>query len=271
MKLCFQNSGKYAGILALPALCKLQVEFTVEYTATIELLKSENAQRTRARKEMLLGSIHNCSVRITVYGVESEKSSVGQLLSAAGLYLQHPSTTELSKSINYWNPHYLLRPGSQMPALEGLSISSKINNATNVDSIDEIHKSRFMQMFNSASGPISNLVNPIPSPRLKSQLKEYVTHCYARNNELIKFSHQFIALAMMAEKECGIMEISQFSSLWEPFRSSGSSVLQLVAIFHRNYCFLCIYSSNCQIDTVIKLQGHARATQNPSMEGYLLT
>jgi hypothetical protein len=45
------------------------------------------------------------------------------------------------------------------------------NNLTTADSIDETHKGRFMQIFNSANGPSSPL-NPTSSPRLKSTLKE---------------------------------------------------------------------------------------------------
>jgi hypothetical protein len=38
------------------------------------------------------------------------------------------------------------------------------------------------------------------------------------------FSHQVTALAMMAEKECGVVQNAQFPSLWEPLDSPGSIV-----------------------------------------------
>ncbi|CZR60109.1 uncharacterized protein PAC_10004 [Phialocephala subalpina] len=205
MKLSFQDSRKYAGILALPALCKLQEEFNIDYTANMVASGSRKDQRTTSGKATPLNSAHDCSVRIVVYGVKSEQHSVGQLLSDAGLYLQHPSAAELYRHVDYWNPHYLLRPGSQMPSLEALSISPDVNNVTRTDSMDETHKSRFMQIFNSANGSSSSL-SPTCSPRLKSALKD----------------HEVTALAMMTEKECGIVENPQFPSLWNPLNRSGS-------------------------------------------------
>ncbi len=171
MKLSFQDSNDYAGILALPALCKLQEECTIEYTANMVALGSQKDEKSVKGKATTPNATHNCSIRIVVYGVKSQESSVSQLLSDADLYLQHPSATELYRHVDYWNPHYLLRPGSQMPTLESLSISLDGNNVTTTDSIDEMDKSRFMQIFNSANGP-SGPLNPIPSPRLKSTLKE---------------------------------------------------------------------------------------------------
>lgn len=171
MKLSFQDSGKYAGILALPSLYKLQEEFNINYTANLVVSGSRKDQRTASGKATMPNSAHDCSVRIIVYGVKSEGNSVGHLLSDAGLYLQHPSAAELYRHVDYWNPHYLLRPGSQMPKLETLSISPDVKDVTTTDSTDEAHKSRFMQIFNSANGPNSHL-NPTSSPRLKSRLKE---------------------------------------------------------------------------------------------------
>jgi hypothetical protein len=171
MKLSFQDSRKYAGILALSALCKLQEEFNIDYTANMMASGSRKDQPTASGKTKKPNSVHDCSVRIVVYGAKSEGTSVGRLLSDSGLYLQHPLAAEPHKHVNYWNPHYLLRPGSQMPKLEALSISLDVNNVTSTDSLDETHKSRFMQIFDSANGP-NNLLSPIASPRLKSILKE---------------------------------------------------------------------------------------------------
>lgn len=171
MKLSYHEDKKYAGILNLPILCKLQEEFTIEYTAQMVALESRKSQRTGTGKPTLPHSTYNCSVRIVVYGCKSEKNSVSQLLSKAGLFLQHPSAAELDKHVDYGNPHYLLRPGSQMPKLENLSLSPNVNNVTTADLMNESQKSRFMQIFNSASGP-SNLLAPPCSPRLKSILNE---------------------------------------------------------------------------------------------------
>ncbi|PMD44747.1 hypothetical protein L207DRAFT_483787 [Hyaloscypha variabilis F] len=202
MKLSFQDSKHYAGILALPALCKLQEECTIEYTVNMVALGSRKDQEAVKGKASAPNAAHDCSVRIVVYGVKAQESSVSQLLSDADLYLQHPSAAELDRHVDYSNPHYLLRPGSQMPKLESLSIFLDRNNVTTSDPIDETHKSRFMQIFNSASGPSSPL-HLISSPRL---------------------NHQVTALAMMAEKESGIVQNAHFPSLWEPLHSPGSIV-----------------------------------------------
>lgn len=171
MKLSFEDSKKYAGILDMPALCKLQEEFTIEYNARIVAPESLKRQKAGMKKEKLPGSSHECQIRIVVYGVKSEAYAVGQLLSGAGLYLQQPSATEVYKHLEYWNPHYLLRPGALAPKLEILSISADKNNVASSDCLDESQKSRFMQIFNSACGPIS-FFKATPSLRLKSTLKE---------------------------------------------------------------------------------------------------
>jgi hypothetical protein len=62
MKLSFQDSKKYAGILTLPALCKLQEECTIEYAANMVAFESRRDQksvkrhptpRTTVRSELL--------------------------------------------------------------------------------------------------------------------------------------------------------------------------------------------------------------------------
>ena len=76
---------------------------------------------------------------------------------------------ELDRPIEYWNPHYLTRPGSQMPSLAALSITQGVSHEVVAESIDETQKSRSMQLFNSANGPSKHL-NVTPSPRLMTRL-----------------------------------------------------------------------------------------------------
>lgn len=170
MKVYFQDSSKYAGILVLPVLCRLQEECTIEYTANMVALGSRKDEKPVKRKATATIAAHDCSIRIAVYGLKSQQSHVSQLLSDADLCLQHSSAGELYRQVDYWNPHYLLRPGSQMPKLELLSISLDGNSQT-TGSLDETDKSRFMQIFNSATGPSSPL-KPMLNPPLKSTLKE---------------------------------------------------------------------------------------------------
>ncbi len=173
LKLYFQDSNKYAGLLTLPVLTKILDEFVVKFDATLVASKSQ-LSRTSGRKATKRDSSRECCVRITVYGLKREKSAVSNLLSEAALYLQQPSAAECDREVEYCNPHYLLRPGSQMPMLEELSISSDFRNQTAPDALDEANKSRFMRIFDSAADfKITSRV--ISSPRLRSTLKGYVT------------------------------------------------------------------------------------------------
>lgn len=171
MKLTFQDSKKYAGILALNVLCLLKEKFTIDYKAEMVASEPQGKQGTGKEKKSTPKSTHDCSVRIVVYGMKSEASSVGKMLADAELYLQQPFATECHREVDYWNPHYLLRPGSEMPKLEDLSLSPSTKNVRSSDVIDESHKSHFMRIFNSANGPRIQL-NLRPSKRLKSSLKE---------------------------------------------------------------------------------------------------
>ncbi|KAF2191078.1 hypothetical protein K469DRAFT_746516 [Zopfia rhizophila CBS 207.26] len=206
LKLNFQDSNKYAGLLTLPALGKLLDEFYVKFTATLIASQSRPSQASRKVKVKDLVRTQECSVRIVVYGMKRDKSAVGSLLSDAGLYLQQPSAEECDRDVEYCNPHYLLRPGAQMPKLDELSISSNARKGGSSEMLDEVNKSRFMQIFDFAND-VSNCLQVVPSSRLCSTLKDY----------------QLTALAVMAEKECGIVEKPMFPSLWEITSVSGTT------------------------------------------------
>lgn len=53
-----------------------------------------------------------------------DTAKIGVILSDDGLYLQHPSPAQYGLELEYHNPHYLVRPGSEMPKLEELSLFS---------------------------------------------------------------------------------------------------------------------------------------------------
>ena len=110
LKLYFQDSNKYAGLIATPALCRLLDKFFVKFTATLIGSRSKPSPVTSKNTKKSFAS-YNHSVRIVVYGLKGEKSGVSELLSNAGLYFQHPSATECETCIEYCNPHYLVRPG----------------------------------------------------------------------------------------------------------------------------------------------------------------
>jgi hypothetical protein len=222
LKLYFQDSNKYAGLLLLPVLSQILEEFTVSLTATLTAPQSRQGQNTNKDKIRSLSPSQECSVRIIVNGLICEKNAVSDLLSGAGLYLQHPSPSEYDRRVEYFNPQYLLRPGSQMPKLEELMIASGVGSLAMPDSLDEADKSLLMRIFDSANA-IGAVLRAEPSTRLRTTLKEYVALaiiCGCINN---RNRHQLAALAMMTEKELGILEGTGFPSLWEVSVNPGAT------------------------------------------------
>lgn len=169
-KLYFQDSNKYAGLLTLPSLCKLLENFLVKLDATL-ITSPSKPSPTTVRKTKNSFASHKCSVRIIVYGLKSDRSAVGELLSQDSLYFQHPSATECEIDVEYCNPHYLVRPGCQLPALKDLSIASDTRTIKVSEILDEAEKSRLLRVFDSIDdfGAPSQIT---ASPRLRSTLKE---------------------------------------------------------------------------------------------------
>jgi hypothetical protein len=170
LKLYFQDSNKYAGLLALPALCRLLDKFLVKLSATLIASRSKPSPTTVRNTKNRFAS-HECSVRIIVYGLKSEKSAVSELLSNATLYLQHPSAMECETDAEYCNPHYLVRPGCQLPVLDEMSISSDTRTSKASETLDEAEKSRLLRVFDS-TGDFGVASEITASPRLRSTLKE---------------------------------------------------------------------------------------------------
>ena len=170
LKLYFQDSNKYAGLLALPALCSLLDNSLVKFSATL-IASPSKPRPTKVKDTKTRFASHECSVRIVIYGLKSEKCAVGELLSKASLYLQHPSATECGTDAEYCNPHYLVRPGCQLPALEELAISSNTRTKETSETLDEVEKSRLMRLFDSTDD-FGVAAQVIASPRLRSTLKE---------------------------------------------------------------------------------------------------
>lgn len=122
------------------------------------------------------------------------------------------------RNLEYWNPHYLVPPSSKMPNLGNLTLSSDQGSTVASEKLNELNMNRFTQLFNSAddSGIQSQVV---PSLRLQSTLKPLVCQQF-RENMLIRYSHQLMALTMMCEKGCGILNKGSFPSLWKQASTS---------------------------------------------------
>jgi hypothetical protein len=178
LRFYFQDSNKYAGLVASPALCRLLEECTVELTATmiispIDLRQApfKKGPKTKTQRTKMQNVTHEYSARITVYGPRSERTSVSKILSEAGLCFQHPSAAECKQDVEYDNPHYLVRPGSQLPTLEGSSMPLDSLNTKNSDVLDEVTRSRLLRVFDTASD-VDVSAQATASPRLRSTLKE---------------------------------------------------------------------------------------------------
>lgn len=196
LKLSFFDTKKYAGIIKNAALVRLLQEFSVTLTAT--LLAPTTKQNTfTASKSSSIDIPEECPVRIVVYGLMTDCDAIGEILGDAGLCFQHPLAIEYEHQVAYHNPHYLLRPGSEMPKLEELSLAETSREAEK-NLLDESDKGILMRLFDEA-GNSGMEASMEPSARLRSTLKE----------------HQITALAQFTEIEAGVLIDKKFPSLWE--------------------------------------------------------
>jgi hypothetical protein len=174
LKIYFPDTGKYAGLINVPALTKLHSDFKVKFTA--HLVAPNDKPGTTSGKGGRTGSIRReCQVRVVVHGFKKEEVAIGALLSDAELFFQQPSMDECGRDIEYCNPHYLLRPGAYMPTLEDLSISPQSDLTPSGEALEEAEKSKFMRIFEDAGNPGDTVAcyptTPSP-PHLQSMLKE---------------------------------------------------------------------------------------------------
>ncbi|KAF5584312.1 helicase-like transcription factor [Fusarium pseudoanthophilum] len=140
------------------------------------------------------------SLRVTILSHIDEATEIGSLLSNNQLFLQHPSPRDIEYfelEMEYFNPQFLVTPGSRMPQLEDLAIEYNeiISNASLA--LDDQKKGQLIGIFDTAADlPIQPTTEP--SPRLQTRLKDY----------------QLKALTFMSEKECANVESPQCPSLW---------------------------------------------------------
>ncbi|KAH0541601.1 hypothetical protein FGG08_003949 [Glutinoglossum americanum] len=189
LKFYYEVSNKYAGLVDSPTLSRLNQDFLVTLAATLIAPKREKEQKQRLRPREI-------AVEIVIYGFHEDMDAVGNSLSEGCLYLQHPK--EWDTRVVYVNPQYWIRPGSQMPKVEGMSFVAASSFAPCRESLDETRTNQLLRLFDCANGPtIYSEVRP--SHRLRTHLQD----------------HQMKALAMMAEKEQGAVEGANFKTLWE--------------------------------------------------------
>lgn len=105
-----------------------------------------------------------------VYGKMDDKDVIADLLSDEGLFFQHSTAEEYDPEIPYFNSHFLLHPGAEMPKIEELSVSDT-SSAARKRVLDEVNHSRIWSVFDLANGPGASASVTV-SKRLKSDLRE---------------------------------------------------------------------------------------------------
>ncbi|UKZ70767.1 uncharacterized protein TrAtP1_011737 [Trichoderma atroviride] len=190
---------KYVGIINNTILTRVLREFTLK--ADAKLIVPEALKKIFSKSSKKLATIvyspTNYDIRIVLCGFSTDQIAIGNILGDSGFYFQHPSPLEYDSRMQYCNPHYLLRPGTQMPALEAV-VEIQGDRRMEQKLLDESTKGRFMKLFDEA-GNTDMKATTEPSSRLKSRMKE----------------HQVSALTWMMGVEAGTIRYG-FPSLWEP-------------------------------------------------------
>ncbi|KAG5811253.1 hypothetical protein H9Q74_013656 [Fusarium xylarioides] len=140
------------------------------------------------------------SLRVIIFSHMEETAQIGTLLSNYDLFLQHPSPRDIEYfelEMEYFNPQFLVTPGSRMPQLEDLAIEYNESTSNASLALDDQKKGQLIGIFDTAAD-LSIRPTTEPSPRLQTRLKDY----------------QLKALTVMSEKECVNLENPQCPSLW---------------------------------------------------------
>lgn len=173
----YEETDKFVGVFICDGLSSLFGQFSVHTTATFapekpkegNCLKGSKASKAQAQESHIAGRL----TRVVIYGLFADKDLIGKHLSEAELYLQHPTLDEYDQSVEYFNPHLLLRPGAKMPRIEELSLQTEGEMSPPPTILDEVSKGRIWRVFDLASGG-EVIPEVTSSPRLKATLKEYV-------------------------------------------------------------------------------------------------
>lgn len=172
MSLYFEGSNTFAGIIVSKGLQDLLDRFTVKLTTTLSAKGQPEAKRTKKSRGKAQGrTLDDAVARIVVYGKMEDKDPIRKLMADSRLFFQHPRAGEAEADVPYFNPHILLRPGAQMPKIEGLPVPDSNTKARPVDQLDEVGKARVWRIFDLANG-VEDVTCVKPSRRLRSTLRE---------------------------------------------------------------------------------------------------
>ena len=162
LKLYYEASNKYAGLVDSPTLSRLRQDFTTTLAATFIAPAKEKEQKQQLRTRQ-------STVEIVIYGLRKDMDAVGHVLCEDGLYLQHPK--ECDTSVDYVNPQYWVRSGSQMPKVEGMTFEAASRSTSCKELLDETRTNQLLQLFDCANGP-TTFSEVRPSARLRTCLQE---------------------------------------------------------------------------------------------------
>ncbi|KAF4495970.1 SNF2 family domain containing protein [Fusarium agapanthi] len=190
-----EGSGNYMGRIESKAIVDLVQDYQVTLATTLEC--------PPVKKKKSIESFQTPKIlHVVIYGLRKDMDDIGDFLEDSELFLQHP--TEYDTRLEYLNPQYLLRPGSSISRADCATFQALANQHSSDQVMEDKAKSEVHRVFDSASGP-STFTQVQPSPRLRTSLKE----------------HQNKALAMMVEKDRGLLDNTTFPSLWDTVTSSN--------------------------------------------------
>jgi hypothetical protein len=170
------QTAEYGGLLdhdTGKALAALSRNYPVTFKAFLE-------EKAPALKKS--ASNNCCSLQITLYGLRQDSDAVGTLLSENKMYLQQPNTFD--SSAVYFNPQYLLRPGSEFKML----VQEDFQNPIREKQMAQAVRSQILRVFDAAVGPATFCEVQV-SKRLTADLKSYAS----RKTPFFTFPTYFIA------------------------------------------------------------------------------
>lgn len=175
-----QTSPQYVGSTRCPVLAQVQERFTVRLSASLNLdpqpcdkFKSR-AERSKSRAKFSETRTRKCILRIVIFGMSDEQHAIGDLLSEAGLFLQHPTLEEYGGATEYCNPHFLVRPGTSLAAMGSLPATLQDSEERPRHVLVDTEKNQLMQVFDSIGGS-GDEIKATASPRIITPLQEWVS------------------------------------------------------------------------------------------------
>lgn len=118
LKLRRGDTGNPVGALVSEGLCRLMREYHVTLTGRLRALTSKQSKELLTSQKGSGTKWGARNIRIILYGLSRDKDAISKLLLDHELFLQNPAVHEYDSNVTYWNPQYLVRPGTGMPSLD---------------------------------------------------------------------------------------------------------------------------------------------------------